>query len=53
MESIKSKRTGWDVELDRLAKQNKRLDNINEALSFAIKCLAFSAAVGFIVKFLA
>lgn len=48
----KKKTNGWDLELSRLDKQNKRLDNINAALDFAIRCLGFSAAVGFIYKFI-
>ena len=38
----------FEIEARRLKKQNERLDNLNEALTFAIKALAVSAAFTFI-----
>lgn len=42
----------FEIERYRLQQSNKRADRINAALGFAIRCLAFSAAIGFIMKFI-
>jgi len=43
---------GWDRALYNLKRQNARLDKINQALTVAIYFLSFSAAVGFIYRFI-
>ena len=48
----RQKRSPWELEIYRLKRSNERADKINKALTFVIRCLGFSAAVGFIAKFL-
>lgn len=48
----KSKLNGWDREIYRLKRDNERADKINQALTTAIYFLSFSAAIGFIYKFI-
>lgn len=52
IERKRSKINGWDREIYNLRQSNKRADKINSALTVAIYFLSFSAAVGFIYKFI-
>lgn len=52
MQKQKRKYSQWDLELYRLKQSNARRDRVNQALTVAIYFLSFSAAVGFIMKFI-
>lgn len=48
----KQKRSPFELEVYRLKQSNRRADRINQALVIAIYFLSFSAAIGFIYKFI-